>query len=110
MEKRIPKDYIAEITKSSSCFALKNGPIKDLLANGKITEEEYKSIEKYVEGHLAYLFTVLLEENNIKKFDLIVKTMNKFYTIDNEPVVINDDGFDKFYDSLFPKTNNITFK
>ena len=42
--------------------------------------------------------------------ELIVNTMNKFYVNDTEEVVINDDGFDKFYDSLFPKTNNITVK
>ena len=63
-----------------------------------------------MDDHLAYLYTVLLEENNIKKFDLIVNTMNKFYVNDTEEIVINDDGFDKFYDSLFPKTNNITVK
>ena len=51
---------------------------------------------------------VLLEENNLKKFDLIVNTMNKFYVNDSEEVKINDDGFDKFYDSLFPKSSNIT--
>ena len=56
------------------------------------------------------LYTVLLEENNLKKFDLIVNTMNKFYVNDSEEVKINDDGFDKFYDSLFPKSSNITVK
>ena len=52
----------------------------------------------------------LLEENNLKKFDLVVNTMSKFYVNDSEEVMINDDGFDKFYDSLFPKSSNITIK
>ncbi|MDU2670643.1 MAG: hypothetical protein E7C49_01405 [Clostridium sp.] len=110
MTNRLPKEYIAQIAKASTYFAFKNGPIKELIKNNKISEEDLKDIQKYMDDHLAYLYTVLLEENNIKKFDLIVNTMNKFYVNDTEEVVINDDGFDKFYDSLFPKTNNITVK
>lgn len=110
MTNRLPKEYIAQIAKASTYFAFKNGPIKELIKNNKISEEDLKDIQKYMDDHLAYLYTVLLEENNIKKFDLIVNTMNKFYVNDTEEIVINDDGFDKFYDSLFPKTNNITVK
>ena len=110
MTNRLPKEYIAQIAKASTYFAFKNGPIKELIKNNKISEEDLKDIQKYMDDHLAYLYTVLLEENNIKKFDLIVNTMNKFYVNETEEVVIKDDGFDKFYDSLFPKTNNITVK
>ena len=110
MTNRIPKEYIAQIAKASTYFTFKNGPVKELVKDKKISEEGLKMIQKYMDDHLAYLYTVLLEENNIKKFDLIVNTMNKFYVNDSEEVTINDDGFDKFYDSLFPKTNNITVK
>lgn len=110
MTNRIPKEYIAQIAKASTYFTFKNGPVKELVKDKKISEEDLKMIQKYMDDHLAYLYTVLLEENNIKKFDLIVNTMNKFYVNDSEEVTINDDGFDKFYDILFPKTNNITVK
>lgn len=110
MTNKIPKEYIAKIAKASTYFAFKNGPVKDLIKDGKISEEDLKVIQKYMDDHLAYIYTVLLEENNLKKFDLIINTMNKFYVNDTEEVAINDDGFDKFYDSLFPKTNNITVK
>lgn len=110
MENKIPKEYIAKIAKATTYFAFKNGPIKESLKSGNITDENIKEIQKYMDDHLAYLYTVLLEESDIKKFDLIVNTMSKFYINDDETVEINDDGFDKFYDSLFPKTNNITVK
>lgn len=110
MENNIPKEYIAKIVKATTHFAFKNGPIKESLKAGNITDENIKEIQKYMDDHLAYLYTVLLEESDIKKFDLIVNTMSKFYVNDDEKVEINDDGFDKFYDSLFPKTNNITVK
>ena len=49
-------------------------------------------------------------ENNLKKFDLVVGTMNNFYVNDNENIELCDDGFDKFFEGLFPKTSNITMK
>ena len=63
-----------------------------------------------MQNHLAYLYNVLLEENNLKKFDLVVGTMNNFYVNDNENIELCDDGFDKFFEGLFPKTSNITMK
>ena len=36
--------------------------------------------------------------------------MNNFYVNDNENIELCDDGFDKFFEGLFPKTNNITMK
>ena len=99
MNTKKPQEYIANISKASAYFALNNGPIKELVKEGKITEEEATN-----------LYTVLLEENNLKKFDLIISTMNKFYVNDKEEVLIEDDGFDKFYNNLFPTTSNITIK
>lgn len=110
MNNTIPKEYIANIAKATAYFAFRNGPIKDLNKNGKLSDEEVKSIQIYMQNHLSYLYTVLLEENNLKKFDLIITTMNKFYVNDNEEVAIEDDGFDNFYEGLFPKSNNITIK
>ena len=110
MKNNVPKEYISNITKASAYYLYKNGPIKDMIKEGKISEEESNEIKKYMESHLAYLYSVLLEENDIKKFDLIVTTMNKFYVNDNEPIVMNDDGFDNFYEGLFLKSSNITFE
>ncbi|WP_297635395.1 hypothetical protein [uncultured Clostridium sp.] len=100
-EKREAKEYIKNIAKSSAYFSFRNGPIKKLYEEEKISDEEMKQIQEYMQDHLAYLYTVLLEENNIQKFDLIVSTMNKFYVNDDSDVKLNDDGFDNFYKSLF---------
>ena len=110
MDNKKPQEYIANIAKASSYFAFKNGPIKDLCKEGKISEEEMNNIQSYMQNHLAYLYTVLLEENNLKKFDLVISTMNKFYVNDEEEVLIEDDGFDKFFNNLFPTSSNITMK
>ncbi|MCI9071129.1 MAG: hypothetical protein HFJ14_10825, partial [Clostridium sp.] len=72
MNNKKPKEYISNIAKASSYFIFKNGPIKNLCKEGKISEEEIRTIQIYMQDHLAYLYTVLLEENNIKKFDLII--------------------------------------
>lgn len=108
MDNKKPQEYIANIAKASSYFAFKNGPIKELHASGKISEEEMNKLQEYMQNHLAYLYTVLLEEHNLKKFDLIISTMNKFYVDDKQEVLLEDDGFNKFFDNLFPQTSNIT--
>lgn len=100
-EKREAKEYIQNIAKASAYFSFRNGPIKKMYEEGKIIDEDMKKIQEYMQDHLAYLYTVLLEENNIQKFDLIVSTMNKFYVNDDSEVKISDDGFDNFYKSLF---------
>ena len=109
MDKKKPQEYIANISKASAYFTLNNGPIKDLISQGKITSEEAANLQKYMQNHLSYLYTVLLE-NNLKKFDLVISTMNKFYVNDEEEVLIEDDGFDKFFNNLFPTSSNITMK
>lgn len=110
MKERLPKDYIANIAKATTYFAFRNGPIKNLNNDNKISDDDLKSMQIYMQNHLAYLYEVLLEENNLKKFDLIITTMNKFYVNDEEIVKIEDDGFDNFYSGLFPKSNNISIK
>lgn len=104
MEGKILQEYIKNITKASTYFIFKNGPVKKLQEEGKLTDEEVKEMQVYMQNHLAYLYNVLLEESNLKKFDLIVGTMNNFYVNDNENIELCDDGFDKFFEGLFPKT------
>ena len=106
MEKQLAKEHIAKISKASTYFIFKNGKIKDLYEEGKISDNELKEMQEYMQNHLAYLYEVLLEENNIKKFDLIVQTMSKFYINDDTDVILEDGGFDEFYNQLFPKVSS----
>ena len=53
---------------------------------------------------------MLLEENNLKKFDLVMSTMDKFYVDNKEEVIIQDDGFDNLFKSLFTTPQNIKIK
>lgn len=106
MKDRIPKDYIIKITKASAYFIFRNGPVKKLYDEGKLEDKDIKEMQKYMQNHLAYLFNILLEENDLKKFDLIVSTMDKFYINDNEEINLDDDGFDSFYNNLFNDVMN----
>ena len=46
MNTKKPQEYIANISKASAYFALNNGPIKELVKEGKITEEEATNLQK----------------------------------------------------------------
>ena len=56
MNTKKPQEYIANISKASAYFALNNGPIKELVKEGKITEEEATNLQKYMQNHLSYLY------------------------------------------------------
>lgn len=101
MKERIPKDYLVRITKASTYFIFRNGPVKKLYDEGKLEASDIREMQKYMQNHLAYLYNVLLEENDLKKFDLIISTMDKFYINDSEEIELDDDGFDNFYNQLF---------
>jgi hypothetical protein len=106
MKDRIPKDYIIKITKASAYFIFRNGPVKKLYDEGNSEDRDIKEMQKYMQNHLAYLFNILLEENDLKKFDLIISTMDKFYISDSEEINLDDDGFDNFYNNLFNDVMN----
>ena len=48
MDNKIPKDYIANIAKATAYFAFRNGPVKDLNKNGKLSDDEVKSLQLYM--------------------------------------------------------------
>lgn len=99
------KKYLDEISKATSYFVFRNGPIKDLYNQGKITDEEIKEIQCYMQNHLAYLYNVLLEENNLQKFQLVMGSMKSFYVNDQSEIKMDDDGFDNIFKSLFESSS-----
>lgn len=111
MENVTAEEYIKNITKASTYFIFRNGPINRLYEEGKIRDEDFKDIQVYMQNHLAYIYNILLKENNINKFDLIISTMNKFFVNDDTEITMQDDGFDKIYKELFSRPlENIKFK
>ncbi|MGL4763287.1 MAG: hypothetical protein ACRC6T_17250 [Sarcina sp.] len=106
MDNKLAKEHIATIAKASTYFIFRNGKIKELNEQGKVSDDEVKEMQLYMQNHLAYLYEVLLEENNVKKFDLIVQTMSKFYINDESEVKLEDSGFENFYNQLFPTVDS----
>ncbi|MGG5461639.1 hypothetical protein [Clostridium sp. B9] len=107
---KITKEHIARIAKGSAYFIFKNGPVNKLHKENKISDEDMKNMQEYLQNHLAYLYEVLLEEGNLKKYELIMNTMHQFYVNDDTEVTLEDENFDALYDQLFPKSSNIVIK
>ena len=78
MEEKILQEYIKNITKASTYFIFKNGPVKKLQEEGKLTAEEVKEMQVYMQNHLAYLYNVLLEENNLNEINC--KVFDDFFS------------------------------
>ena len=96
------KEHIARIAKASTYFIFRNGPVNKLHKENKVSDEELKEMQEYMQNHLAYLYEVLLEEGNLKKYEIVMN--------DDTEVVLADEGFDSLYDQLFPKSSNIILK
>ncbi|WP_300348850.1 hypothetical protein [Clostridium sp.] len=110
MSDKTAKEHIARIAKGSAYFIFKNGPVNKLHKENRISDEEIKNMQEYLQNHLAYLYEVLLEEGNLKKYELVMNTMNQFYVNDDTEVTLEDEGFDSLYEQLFPKSSNIVIK
>lgn len=46
MKERIPKDYLVRITKASTYFIFRNGPVKKLYDEGKLEDSDIREMQK----------------------------------------------------------------
>ena len=56
-------EYINFISKSLTVYAFRNGPIEDMHAEGKLSEEDMKILNKYMVERLAEYFAVFTSTN-----------------------------------------------
>lgn len=49
-------------------FVFRNGPVEDMHADGKLGEEDMKTLNKFVVNRLAYLIELLLDEQWMKLY------------------------------------------
>lgn len=91
-KKRIIEDFdIQKIANMITHFAFRNGPVEDMHANNQLSQNDMKTLNKYMMNRLAGLLT-LLKSNQWFKIDAILYEYSKF-------------GID--WDEVEPDTDNI---
>ena len=73
-------ENISLITKALTHFTFRNGPIEDMHAhpNNQLSEEDMKTLNKFMVNRLAYIFTLIIEERWIE-FDYLVRGIDRIY-------------------------------
>ncbi|WP_289142188.1 hypothetical protein [uncultured Brevibacillus sp.] len=74
----LTKDNINMISKAVTHFAFRNGPIEDMHANNQLTEEDMKTLNKFMVNRLAYIFSLITEER-WGELDILLSTTNSMF-------------------------------
>lgn len=62
-ERLLKKENIDGLSKAITHYAFRNGPVEDMHGEGKLTQEDMKTLNKYMVNRLAGLFTEITEGN-----------------------------------------------
>ncbi len=78
-KKQLFKDQdINMISKALTHFAFRNGPVEGMHADGKLSEEDMKILNKFMVNRLAYVFELILNDR-WGMFDYLVKSIDRWY-------------------------------
>lgn len=62
---------IDTIAKAVTCFAFRNGPVEDMHAKGQLSQEDMKTLNKFMANRMAYIFQLIIEEGWFEFGELI---------------------------------------
>ncbi len=71
-EKMRPLYDLDRISKAVTHFSFRNGPVEDMHADGKLTEEDMKTLNKFMVNSLAYVFDLVLNQHWAEFYHLLV--------------------------------------
>lgn len=61
-ERLLKKENIDGIAKALTHYAFRNGPVEDMHANGKLSQNDMKALNKYMVNRLAGILVAIYEE------------------------------------------------
>lgn len=76
----LDENNLTMISKAITHFAFRNGPIEDMHAapNNQLSEEDMKTLNKFMVNRLAYIFKLVIEERWME-FDFLIKSTDRLY-------------------------------
>jgi len=78
-ERLLKRENINVISKAITHFAFRNGPVEDMHANNQLSEDNMKTLNKYMVNRIAGLLTVIAD-NNWLKLELLLAYYRLFGT------------------------------
>lgn len=62
-------DIIHKLSVVTTHYAYRNGPVEDMHADGKLSENDMKELNKFIVNRLAYVFTLILDKNKFSRIE-----------------------------------------
>lgn len=78
-ERLLKRENIDAISKAITHFIFRNGPVEDMHANNQLSENDMKTINKYMVNRIAGLLTAI-EDNNWLQLELLFSYYRLFGT------------------------------
>ena len=78
-EKLIQLDNVDDLAKAITYFAFRDGPVEDIHTNGDLTDEEMKTLNKYMVNQLAIIFE-LIKNKEWLRLDMLLEFYKFFGT------------------------------
>jgi hypothetical protein len=72
---------VSTISKAVTHFAFRNGPVEDMHANGQLSQDDMKTLNKFMVNRLAYVFSLIAEERWLE-FEWLVWSTDRYFGAD----------------------------
>ncbi|SHI42212.1 hypothetical protein [Desulfofundulus thermosubterraneus] len=90
------KDFLTSVAKAVTHFAFRNGPVEDLHANGQLSQQDMKILNKFMVNRLAYVFHLIFT-GQWEKFFYLVAAHDLIFGHDWDDPELDDGGFKQLY-------------
>ena len=103
------KDNISTISKAITHFAFRNGPVEDMHANNQLSENDMKTLNKYMVNRIAGLLTAIVDDNKWTQMAYLLDSHYKHFGKEWDEVVPDMAEFDvvleEILNSIFDNMN-----
>ena len=95
-------DNLTPISKAITHFAFRNGPVENMHADGKLSEKDMMTLNKFMVNRLAYVFSLIIDER-WAEFEFLVEMTNKWYGHDWDDAIPDDGGTRYMFKKIYGK-------
>lgn len=97
-------ENIDMISKAVTHFVFRNGPVEDMHANGQLSQDDMKVLNKFMVNRLAYIFQLIIEDRWIE-FEFLVKTVGSMSGTDWDRAEPDDGGIREMIEIMLKDRN-----
>ncbi|MHB1652322.1 MAG: hypothetical protein ACYCVD_07570 [Desulfitobacteriaceae bacterium] len=88
------EENVGKIAKALTHFAFRNGPVEDIHANEQLSQDDMKTLNKFMVNRLAYVFKLIQEERWIE-FNTLIRSY-EWYGHDWDEPELDDGGMRRY--------------